>query len=45
VASGVQQIAGIDLSFELYQFGVPVSVTVPPASEVTDLTATLTAGA
>jgi hypothetical protein len=45
VASGVQQIAGIDLSFELYQFGVPVSVTVPPSSEVTDLTGTLTAGA
>ncbi|HZQ85362.1 MAG TPA: hypothetical protein VFA83_11015 [Acidimicrobiales bacterium] len=44
VAAGLQQIAGIDFTLELYQFGVPVSVTAPPANETTDLSS-LTGGA
>lgn len=37
VAAGLQQIAGVDFTLELYQFGVPVNVTAPPASETTDV--------
>jgi len=43
VAASFSQIAGIDFSLELYSFGVPVSVTAPPANETTDLSS-LTGG-
>jgi len=36
VAASMAQIAGIDFTLELYSFGVPVSVTAPPANETTD---------
>ena len=44
VAAGISQIAGIDFTLELFQFGTPVSVTAPPASETTDLSS-ITGGA
>lgn len=43
IAASLSQIAGIDFTLELYSFGVPVSVTAPPANETTDLS-TLTGG-
>jgi hypothetical protein len=42
-AASLQQIAGIDFTLELSNFGVPVSVTAPPANETTDLSS-LTGG-
>ena len=39
ITAGLQQLAGIDFTLELYQFGVPVSVTAPPADQVSDVTA------
>jgi hypothetical protein len=43
-AAAFQQIAGIDFSLELSNFGVAVNVTAPPADQTTDL-ASLTGGA
>lgn len=42
-ASAFQQIAGIDFTLELSNFGVAVNVTAPPANETTDLSS-ITAG-
>ena len=42
VPSGVTAPVSVKETIGLYDFGVPVNVTPPPASQITDITAKIT---